>query len=296
MSVFLLLLSAALTEKSAWACAACGCGDQALSALGVEQPYRNRLRLAIEERYGSLDVGGSDGYSALSLRSSLRVTWAPHARVTLATLLPWSSSWRVPRTGGRTQTIHGLSDLELSARVVLYRDRRFRAHHLIWLVGGLKFPTGPRVADDRGYPVADDDQPGSGSWNPFFGAAYGYYGDPVALFFSASGRVTTPGPFGYRFGSSLGASATMQLHPLWWLALPIGFDFRWAESDRLASGQAAPHTGGSLLDFSPGVLVTPLRSGNLQIGCRAGVPIVQALHGAQRMGPQVTLMVAYDIL
>ncbi len=292
LSIVVLLLS----DVGAWACAACGCGDQSLTALGVEQPYVNRLRVALEGRLTSLDSGDSSGQKVLSLRSSLTLLWAPHTRFAFAALLPWSSSWLLPHAGGPSQLVSGLSDLELSMRAVVYRDRRFSAHHLLWLSGGLKFPTGPRISDARGYPVPDDDQPGSGSWDPFFGAAYGYYGDPMALFFSASYRQTTPGPFGYRFGSTLGATATVQLHPVWWLAMPIGFEFRWAESDSLPNRHAAPNTGGALVDFSPGVIVSPLRSTNLQFRLSVGVPVVQGLHGVQRVGPQTTLMIAYDIL
>ena len=39
-----------LAGARAEACAACGCGDQTLTATGIEKPYKNRVRLALEER------------------------------------------------------------------------------------------------------------------------------------------------------------------------------------------------------------------------------------------------------
>ena len=66
------------------ACVTCGCGDPTLTATGVEKPYKNRVRIGLEERFGSFSQGEPGaGEHTWFLRSSLAGSWAPHERVTL---------------------------------------------------------------------------------------------------------------------------------------------------------------------------------------------------------------------
>lgn len=81
------------------------------------------------------------------------------------------TTWLTPSEGA-SSVINGLGDMELSGRVLVVRDKSFAAHHLLWATAGLKIPTAPRLNDDRGDPYPDDDQPGSGSWDPFVGVTY----------------------------------------------------------------------------------------------------------------------------
>ena len=63
---------ALVPARRARACASCSCGDETLTATGVERPYRNRVRLVAEERYGSLSVGDAQtGEHTEFLRSTL---------------------------------------------------------------------------------------------------------------------------------------------------------------------------------------------------------------------------------
>jgi hypothetical protein len=292
----LVLVVGALAPPVAEACAACGCGDPTLTAVGVEKPYANRVRLSVEERVASLSEGDpATGQRMTTLRSALTAMWAPAPRLAVAALVPWVTNWVAPRAGGPASTITGLGDAELSARLVLFRERKFAPQHLLWALAGLKMPTGPRVRDGRGYPYSDDDQPGSGSWDPFAGVTYGWFGGLTSVFVSTSYRYTTPGPRGYRFGSTAGASAQVQLQPLWWLAVAAGLDGRYADPDSLPNGHPSPNTGGVLLSLAPGVMISPLRSGNLLFKLAVAVPAVQALYGIQSAGPQVTLAIAWDL-
>ncbi|MFI5289398.1 MAG: transporter, partial [Polyangia bacterium] len=137
-----LALGALGWARPARACASCGCGDMTLTATGVERPYQNRVRAAVEERYGSLTLGdASYGQHIDFLRSTLAASWSPVDRLTLSALLPWVTSWVAP-VGQPRETVNGLGDLELAARVVVFRERHFAPHHLLWLMAGLKFPTG----------------------------------------------------------------------------------------------------------------------------------------------------------
>ncbi len=296
-AVVLVLVAIAIAPSRARACAACACGDQTLTAFGVEKPYRNRLRLVIDERYTEVSFGaGAMGTTNRTLRSSLAVAWTPHKRITIAALLPLVTSWVTPLgSGARALQIIGLGDLELSARVLIFADRGFMAKHLLWGTAGLKTPTGPEATDSDGRAIEADLQPGSGSWDPFFGVTYGYFGGLTSFFASASWKQTTSGWRGYRLGSSLGASAAAQVQPWWWAAGSAGFDLRWAEPDQLANGHAAPDTGGTVLYFSPSILFSPRPSGNFLIRATVSIPFLQRLDGVQLVGTQALVSLAYDL-
>src|SRR5450755_1850918 len=82
-------LSLLLLSQPASACAVCGCGDATLTAVGVEKPYRNRLRVTLETRVGGETMGSGDSYSSLLMtRTTLGVSYTPTPRLTLAAFLP----------------------------------------------------------------------------------------------------------------------------------------------------------------------------------------------------------------
>ena len=278
----------------AQACASCGCGDPTLTASGIEKPYLNRVRLVLDEHYGDFRLGDSlTGESTWFLRSSLGLSWTPHVRITLTALLPWITSFIRTQARG-TQTINGLGDGELSARALLFQERRFAPHHLLWATGGIKLPTGYRVKDNQGFPYSDDDQPGSGSWDPFGAATYAWYsGNVFSSFVSASYRQTTPGWHGYRRGSTLGASAALQAQPWSRVALALGVDVLWQQADRLPNHVVAPNTGGVVTYIAPAILVSPGTDWLLRLVVDA--PAVTSLYGQQAVGTQVALSVAYDV-
>jgi len=291
---FIALVGATLawcTATPARACATCGCGDSTLTATGVEKPYKNRVRVSLEERMGSFSQG-DPGEHSWFLKSSLTGSWSPHERITVGALLPWVTAW-LDAAGQPQRVANGLGDLELQARVLVYRERRFAPHHLLWGLAGLKTPTGYRVYDDTGHPFPDDDQPGSGSWDPFVGATYGWFSEPLALFASASYRVTTPNERGYRRGSQLGWSAFVQFQPWTWGAFGIGLEGHYTQADTLLNGNAVPNTGGTVLNLAPAFLAMPLT--DLLIRLVVDVPVVHVLDGVQTIGTQVALQIAYDI-
>jgi hypothetical protein len=282
-----------VVPRPSWGCATCNCGDSTLTTTGVEQPYKNRVRLSVEEWYGDHRSGSGDALEhTYTLRSSLAAIWSPIDRLTFGAFLPWVTTWL--RHESTTDTINGLGDLALSARVLVARDRKFAAHHLFWLNAGLKTPTGPRLRDDSAYPYSDDDQPGSGSWDPFGGATYAWFSGAMwSAYASVSYRYTTSGPRGYRRGSGLGWTASTQLQPWTRVALSLGFDGSWIQPDELQNGHAAPNTGGVLVALAPGVLVAPRTDVVLRL--IIDVPVVQELYGQQQVGVQTTLTLNWDV-
>jgi hypothetical protein len=281
------------TARRADACASCGCGDSTLTATGVERPYKNRIRLAWEERYGSLTMGDEmSGEHTQFLRSTLAASWSPFKRLTIGATLPWVTSWITRAPTPRT-TVIGLGDFELAARAVLFQERSFAPRHVLWAMAGLKFPTGYRTADSSGFVVPDDDQPGSGSWDPFGGVTYAWFSGGFTSFFASSAlRWTTPGWNGYRRGSLLGGSLAFQLQPWAWGAFQIGADFLWQQADTLANSHAVPNTGGTTGYLAVGLLGNPWR--DLLIRIVIDAPVVMALNGTQTVGPQVVAQVSYD--
>ena len=294
-----LAIAAALTlawaaSRRAEACATCNCGDPTLTATGVEQPYRNRVRAMVEARTVEHDTGdelAGAREQAWALRTSALIAWSPLPRLTLAAQLPWLTEWL--RTDRGQETVGGLGDLEVSLRGVVLRDRRFAPRHLLSLVGGLKLPTGPFLRDSHGYPVADDDQPGTGSWDPFAGVSYAFFtGGLVSAFASAGYRVGTPGRRDYRRGSILTYAAWAQLQPFTWGALQVGVDGRYATADQV-EGRDVPDTGGAVVRFMPALLASPRT--DLLIRLAVAVPIVQVWNGRQKEGAEAGLSIIYDI-
>ena len=275
------------------ACASCGCGDPTLTASGAELPYANRLRVTIDERYGSLSLGqGDDRERVQFLRSTLAVSWSPTRWLTLDAKLPWLTSF-IGYGSAPYALVNGLGDLELAGRVVLFRERDFAAHHLLSGSLGLKLPTGYAVRDATGALVSDDDQPGSGSWDPFAGISYAWLsGDLLSLFASTGVRYTTSGWHGYHRGMSVGASAMLQVQPKPWGAVQLGVDGVWLAADRFGDGRVAPDTGGTALYAAIGLLGR-VRS-DLLLRMLVDVPAVLVLDGHQTVGSQVSLSLSYD--
>jgi hypothetical protein len=288
-----VVMVAITSAKRAEACASCGCGDPTLTASGVELPYQNRLRLTVDERYGSLSLGeGDDRERVRFLRSTLALSWSPTKWLTLDAKQPWLTSF-IGYGAAPYALVNGLGDLELAGRVVLFRERAFAPHHLVSGSLGLELPTGYAVHDSTGALVSDDDQPGSGSWDPFAGISYAWLGgDMLSMFVSTSYRYTTAGWHGYRRGMSVGASAMLQVQPRPWGAIQVGLDGTWQAADRFGDGSVAPDTGGTAIYAAIGLLgrIQP----DLLIRGLVDVPAVVALNGHQTIGPQVSLSLSYD--
>jgi hypothetical protein len=179
------------------------------------------------------------------------------------------------------------------ARALVWRDRSFSPSHMLGLLAGLKMPTGPLIRDDQGYPYPDDDQPGSGSWDPFAGASYAWFGQPASVFASASYRYTTAGYHGYRRGMSVGGTVGVQLQPWSWGAASLSADLRWAAADLLGNGETAPDTGGVMLSLTPSLMVAPLPDWliRLSVQIHAG----EWLYGHQDEATTVILSTVVDI-
>lgn len=283
-----LLLLRLLWPAPARACASCGCGDPTLTALGVERPFKNRVRLSLEQRLGSHRMGGDDNLIA---RTAVGASWSPTAWLTVLGVLPMLVV-RTSAQGAPDRTVIGLGDLELVGRAVVFRERRFAPRHQLSLIAGVKAPTGPRVSDSSGYPAPDDTQPGSGSWDPIVGASYVHYGAATA-YASLTGRVTTAGYRGYQRGAGLGASAATQLPLIASLSAVLQADLGYTAADVLPGGAAAPNTGGTLLAFTPGLLWSPRKDWLVRAAVQ--LPLLQRWSGRQSETPMGVVALIVDL-
>ena len=275
------------------ACPMCGCGDPTITAMGIEKPYQNRVRLGLDERFGG-HTSGDPSYAETtwSLRSTLIASWSPIPRLTVEGLLPLVAEWiDVPSQPMRRAV--GLGDAEVLVRGVVWRDRAFSPSHLLSVVGGIKTPTGPRAYDADGYPVPDDDQPGSGSWDPEAGASYAYYTERFTAFSSALYRLTTPGRNGYQHGQTVAATAGLQFQGASWIAAALSADFRWAAADTFRGGSDVPNTGGAMLALTPALLLAPTNRWVIRLAVQ--VHVADWLYGSQSESHAVMLSTAVDL-
>lgn len=132
MLVAVALLATGGAPSTVAACASCGCGDPTLTAMGVEKPFKNRIRLALEERVSAHT--DEEGRTILA-RTTLAAAWSPSAWVTLGAALPVPSGELRP-TSGPLRRFGGLGDLEVYARPLVFRERRFSPRHLLSLLAG----------------------------------------------------------------------------------------------------------------------------------------------------------------
>lgn len=273
------------------ACAACGCGDPTLTAMGQEKPFKNRVRLSLEHRLGQ-HASGELSETSLIFRTTLTGSYSPTAWLTFAAALPFVV---ISNTAAQREArnLAGLGDLELLTRALIFRNRRFSPRHIVGLLAGVKTPTGPRIDDSTGYPAEDDLQPGTGSWDPIFGVNYSYFGTAASTFLSVSYRHATSGYRGYLRGSSLGASLYVQLPFHRRAALILGTDLSYALANRLSDNTLAPDTGGLLVSATPGLLFALHPDWLLRFMLQ--IPVVERWRGSQHETPSGILALVVDV-
>lgn len=280
-----------LASSRAVGCASCGCGDPALTAMGMEKPFTHRVRLSLEQRAGVHSSPAQQERTLIS-RTALSGSYSPTAFLSFAALLPFFAAHT--QTGQKeSRTVYGIGDFELMARGLIFRDRSFSPRHLVGVLAGIKTPTGPRRTDSSGYPASSDMQPGSGSWDGLFGAQYSYFGESVALLLSASYRLSGTGYVDYRRGSVLGATAVVQIPVVRSVAINLGMDTSWTAQSVLSSGVLAPNTGGLLASLTYGVLIAVRPDWLLRFQLQT--PVIQRFVGSQAESPTGILSLTVDL-
>jgi len=290
-----LALAAALllVPERALACATCGCGDPTLTVMGAEQPFAGRLRFGLQTIGWTLDAGtpSVDRLSAAELRLDLSLAYAPLPWLFVSATMPFQAKQVTDVSLSRESAV-GPGDLDLRAKAYLFRDRDFGAHHLVAGILGVALPTSPALRDREGVPLSHDAHLGTGSVAPLAGLSYSAFFDPLSLYASVTGALSTPGFGGIRPGAQVRSTLAgqYQLSTTWGLRLAV--DGRWEGAAQEPDGTQDLFGAGLLVYASPDVIFSPVTDLVLQLGVR--VPFLALTAEPYRPGPILALGIAYD--
>ncbi|KFE68998.1 hypothetical protein [Hyalangium minutum] len=291
--VALLPVALLLLSSPARACASCACGDPTLTTMGTEQPFSGRLRVAAVTRAWGQTVGDDslDAVTLRELRVDVSAAYAPLPWLMLSATLPLQARTLRDVSLTREQAL-GPGDLEVSAKLFVFRDRAFSPDHLLSVLVGSELPTSPTLRDAQGTPLSIDAQLGTGSVDPFVGLAYTTFQGAWSFVVSTTGTVSTEGRLGFRSGASLRSTLAAQFQPSTSWALRVAADTRLEGASTLL-GERDTEGSGFIGYLSPEFLFSPTTDMVLQLGVRA--PVLNLLSGRVRQTPIVQAAVAFDL-
>ncbi|MCA9644301.1 MAG: transporter [Myxococcales bacterium] len=269
-------------ERTARACAACGCGDPTLTVMGSEKPFAGRFRTALSGswRRDTMGYAGEDEVVLTERRLDLRLAWAPAPAVFIELGLPLLDRQTRDVTLAEARTT-GLGDAELRAKLFVYQDD-VRPSHLIAVTPGVQFPTGKLQRDANGDLLPMEAQPTAGVFSALLGASYAYFAAPWSFYSSLNASHPLGEVEGFRLSSSLRGTLALQLQALDWLALRAGPDFR-VDSKARDSGESDPHSGGFIAFATADVVVSPFE--DWLLGGGVNLPVWNALQGRHEESP-----------
>lgn len=289
----LLVAASSAWAPSARACATCGCGDPTLTAMGTEKPYRDRLRLSLDARHRSDDIGEPD-VDQIRLRETRfdgQIAWAPSDRLfVMATVPVLQRSIRYVNDGKTDTTAMG--DIELRAKAFVFTDRAFAPRHLFAVLGGLKMPTAPRQRSEvDGSYLPIEAQPGTGSWDPLLGMSYAFFARPWSFYASVQGSSPLRGRQVFRASASVRTTTTVQYQISPEFAVRAGLDTR-TDGHSYEDGLPERDSSGFVAFASPEIVVSPMT--DLLVVLSVRMPVVSALAGYHHEGPVIGAGLAYD--
>ncbi|MEZ4372513.1 MAG: hypothetical protein R3B07_16930 [Polyangiaceae bacterium] len=277
-----LLGAFACVERTASACAACGCGDPTLTVMGSEKPFAGRFRTALTGswRRDTMGYAGEDEVVLTERRLDLRLAWAPAPWVFLEAGLPLLDRETRDVTLAEARTT-GLGDAELRAKLFVYQDD-VRPTHLIAITPGVQLPTGQLQRDANGDLLPMEAQPTAGVVSALLGLSYAFFAQPWSFYSSLNGSHPLGEVEGFRLSSSLRGTLALQYQALDWLAVRAGPDFR-VDSKARDSGASDPHSGGFIAFATADVVVSPFE--DWLFGGGVNLPVVNALDGRHEESP-----------
>ena len=188
---------------------------------------------------------------------------------------------------------NGVGDLTLFGQYRFYQSEKQDAAILM----GVKTPTGETgVREDEGGLFEAEQQPGSGSWDPFFGLAYnqswvdiGFSGNLLYTFVTEGSQDTNLGDiFNYNFALSYRTTIPEGDHDhhhhehqgniIDYIDMVIELNGDSRQRVDIA-GETEKHSGGHTLYLSPGLRVGLAHS--VSLFTSVGIPIVNDLNGIQ---------------
>jgi hypothetical protein len=277
----------------AHACGTCAVGDPTLTIVGFEQPKAQRVRTSGTLRHRNDRIGEPqvDELRLAEQRMELAAAYSPADRWTLSLMMPLVHRL-VTAVNLAEADIWAPGDLELRARAVVWRDRKFAPRHLVSTIGGLEFPTGTVERDAQGVPLPLEFQAGTGSWDPIAGASYTMFTDPWSVYASSIAIFPTKGTADTEVGISFRQTALGQFQPWRFLAFQLGAEFRIDQPGYIA-GVRDPNTGGHITYGTFGLVGLPHEKVLLHF--TTAVPMIQRLDGDHVEGVALTAGLVYEI-
>lgn len=275
------------------ACGTCAVGDPTLTIVGFEQPKAQRVRTSGTLRHRNDRIGepAVDELQLAEQRMELAAAYSPADRWTLSLMMPLVHRL-VTAVNLAEADIWAPGDLELRARAVVWRDRKFAPRHLVSTIAGLEFPTGTVERDAQGVPLPLEFQAGTGSWDPIAGASYTMFTDPWSVYASSIAIFPTQGTADTEVGISFRQTALGQFQPWRFLAFQLGAEFRIDQPGYIA-GVRDPNTGGHITYGTFGLVGLP--HDKVLLHFTTAVPMIQRLDGDHVEGIALTAGLVYEI-
>lgn len=288
------VLVSALAASEAFACPTCTCGNPALTTVGAEQLFVNRVRLASTLRAWAQWSRRPqvDGTVLRELRWDLSASWAPTRWLSLTATVPLQARDLTQVNLAREAGL-GLGELELAGRFIVHGAQQLRPKALLSVLVGARLPTALTLHDAEQVPLSLDGQLGPGAFVPQLGLAWsGFFGDRFMALATLTGELPLEGRFGFRAGPGVGVLAAAQFQPVPVFAVRAGVELR-LEGDSFLRGVADSSQAGLLGNALLDVILSPTPRLLLLLGVR--VPAVDLRVGPVRSSPVGVFTVVVDV-
>ncbi len=283
---FLVALALAFASPGARACAVCSNGSPALRAdPSSSEGEATHFRLSLDTKIGRVRSGSA---WLDDRRLELDFAVQPTRDVELSVAAPLLHR-TVHERGLAPESALVAGDLELRGTFTLYRATG-RVPQLFALTGGTKLPSAPNERDSLGRPLPSALQPGCNAITPTLGVAYALSSGVWGVSASASFLMPIAVRKAPHAAESVRTTFSVSLDPTRWLTARSGLATRYEPSGELYPGISDPRSGGFVGSLVEELAVRPIPS--LTFGAAIYAPVLQALHGDQRVGPTLAADVA----
>lgn len=222
--------------------------------------------------------------------SNIRSVWSQTAmtlaygivpRVSVSAIFPYlwkKKSLDLPATGQRLEyTAEGIGDIIGMVRVSPL-GRSFVNFREISFGLGMKFPTGSIDRHNYNFPLPEDLQPGTGSWDVLVSLSFYQGFEPVDIFLSGTYNITSQHE-DYEFGDQFSYLLTADFHPLSRVDASAALSGIVRAMDR-NNGEVLESTGRHQLWLVPGLRVTLIPE-FLRLQVFFEYPLYQNVNGIQ---------------
>jgi hypothetical protein len=216
-------------------------------------------------------------------RTTLSLSYGIMPRLSISVITPYlhkKKSLLIAQEFQKDYVAEGLGDILVIGRFSLI-PRDFVTYRELSVSAGIKIPTGS--TDRMGIAVAlpQELQPGTGSWDFTFSAAFYQGFEPVDFILSMT-YTKTSGYEDYRFGNQFYYSLSSNVHVTHFLDLSAGFTGSITAKDEYL-GEEAMNTGRRQIRFVPGIQAQVIPE-KLRAQLFFETPIYQHFEGSQLGG------------